>query len=364
MKTEYKLNLNWEDEMASCSLVEQLDDREIVLAGKEIQLIEGVTEEEDTLDFTRTLYGQIDTDITFKLTSDDIFLNDFLLDDAVDEYHDAWEELRQKVPGYIEQLQKGEDVILTWQYGEYKASVPYTSKDMERFLALYIFDVCNMVQAVMEEAEIIPAEITEVNLSGQWAESIFVKKRLGRILSISIELANTDDVVEVRGNRMEKIYIYTDGACSGNGQENGGKGGFGAIIRRPGMKDEILKEGYRYTTNNRMELMAVIKSLEKITEPSKIVIVSDSTYVVDSVTKKWLDNWQKKGWKTASGKLAKNIDLWKRYLEVSAPHEIEYEWVKGHETHEENNACDIMAVEARMGENLLVDEGYEKNEGK
>ncbi len=153
---------------------------------------------------------------------------------------------------------------------------------------------------------------------------------------------------------MEKlIEIYTDGSAKGNP----GKGGFGIYLRF-GNKVKEISQGYRLTTNNRMELLAVVVALESLkTNEYRIKITSDSKYVIDSITKRWVYNWVKKGF---SGK--KNEDLWRRYLEVSNKFNIDFVWVKGHNGHFENERCDKLAVDAAESNNLLIDEFYEKTE--
>lgn len=147
-----------------------------------------------------------------------------------------------------------------------------------------------------------------------------------------------------------KIFIYTDGAASGNP----GPGGYG-IVMIAGKHRKELAEGFRMTTNNRMELLAVIVALEAIkTQGAEVLVTSDSKYVVDAVEKGWLFNWQKKGFK---GK--KNPDLWRRFLVVYKKHTVRFEWVKGHNNHPENERCDALAVFASKKENLPSDEGYE-----
>ena len=147
-----------------------------------------------------------------------------------------------------------------------------------------------------------------------------------------------------------KIYIYTDGAASGNP----GPGGYG-IVMIAGKHRKELAKGYRLTTNNRMELLAVIVALEQIkTEGSDVLVTSDSKYVVDSVDKRWVFNWVKKGFK---GK--KNSDLWKRFLKIYPKHKVKFEWVKGHNSHPENERCDALAVSASQKKNLPFDIGYE-----
>ncbi len=146
------------------------------------------------------------------------------------------------------------------------------------------------------------------------------------------------------------IKIYTDGSALGNP----GPGGYGIIL----MKDHHHKEvsqGYRLTTNNRMELLSVIVALEMIKAPdSHVTVYSDSKYVVDSVDKGWVFGWQKKDFK---GK--KNVDLWKRFLLIYPKHKIKFKWVKGHADNPFNERCDELAVAASNSRNLLVDEGYE-----
>lgn len=146
------------------------------------------------------------------------------------------------------------------------------------------------------------------------------------------------------------ITIYTDGAAKGNP----GPGGYGTILDFQGKRKE-LSEGFRRTTNNRMELLAVIKGLEAIKKPGwNVVIYSDSKYVVDSVEKGWLKGWVLKGFK---GK--KNPDLWKRYLKVAELHNVKFKWIKGHAGHPENERCDQLAVLAAESNNLKVDREFE-----
>lgn len=148
------------------------------------------------------------------------------------------------------------------------------------------------------------------------------------------------------------ILIYTDGSAKGNP----GNGGYGAILKFMGFEKE-LSEGFRLTTNNRMELMAVIVALEAIkTDKHEVIVYSDSKYVVDSVEKGWVFNWEKKGFKDK-----KNVDLWKRYLKLHTIYKPKFIWVKGHAGHAENERCDQLAVNAADGKNLLVDKGYEES---
>lgn len=150
---------------------------------------------------------------------------------------------------------------------------------------------------------------------------------------------------------MAEIIIYTDGAAKGNP----GNGGYGVVMMSGKHKKE-LSEGFRLTTNNRMELLSVIVALESIKAVgANVQIFSDSKYVVDSVEKGWVFGWQKKGFK---GK--KNVDLWQRFLKIYPKHNIKFNWVKGHAGNLYNERCDELAVKAAEGENLKIDEGYEK----
>lgn len=147
-----------------------------------------------------------------------------------------------------------------------------------------------------------------------------------------------------------KITIYTDGASRGNP----GPGGYGTVLLAPPHRKE-LSEGFRKTTNNRMELLAVIRGLESLKkEGSEVLVFSDSKYVVDAVNKGWIWGWVKKGFK---GK--KNEDLWRRFLEIYKKHKVEFRWVKGHAGNVENERCDQLAVRAAEMANLAADTGYE-----
>lgn len=147
-----------------------------------------------------------------------------------------------------------------------------------------------------------------------------------------------------------KIELYTDGAAKGNP----GRGGYGVLLRFNDAVKEI-SEGFRMTTNNRMELMAVIVGLESLkTNQYPVHIFSDSKYVIDSISKRWVFNWVKTGFK---GK--KNKDLWMRYLAIHPKFDIVLHWVKGHAGHPENERCDVLAVNAAEGKILKIDEFYE-----
>lgn len=153
---------------------------------------------------------------------------------------------------------------------------------------------------------------------------------------------------------MQKVIeIFTDGAAKGNP----GNGGYGVYLRF-GANTKELSQGYRLTTNNRMELLAVIVALESLKTTSYPVrITSDSKYVIESITKGWVLNWLKKGF---AGK--KNEDLWRRYLQVAKNFQLEFNWVRGHNGHFENERCDTLAVQAAESKELLIDEFYEQNE--
>lgn len=136
------------------------------------------------------------------------------------------------------------------------------------------------------------------------------------------------------------VKLFTDGACSGNP----GPGGWGALLRYNGVEKE-LSGAEKDTTNNRMELMAAIVGFETLKRPCEVTIYTDSTYVKDGITK-WLFSWKKNGWRTASKKPVKNIDLWKRLDEATSRHEIKWVWVKGHSGHAENERVDELARNA------------------
>jgi ribonuclease HI len=148
------------------------------------------------------------------------------------------------------------------------------------------------------------------------------------------------------------ITIFTDGAAKGNP----GPGGYGVVLKYKGHRKE-LSQGFRLTTNNRMELLAVINGLEALKgEGQKVTIYSDSKYVVEAVEKGWLWGWVKKGFKKK-----KNEDLWRRFIPAYKKHSVSFRWIKGHAGNHENERCDQLAVESAESLNLLIDEGYESN---
>ena len=151
------------------------------------------------------------------------------------------------------------------------------------------------------------------------------------------------------------IYLYTDGAASGNP----GPGGYGIVLKCGDARKEI-SGGFALTTNNRMELLAVIKGLEAIKWENAVVeVFSDSTYVVKAINEGWLDNWVRKGWKKV-----KNPDLWQEFLPLFHSHRVTFHWLKGHAGHPENERCDRLAVAAYSQAELPQDEGYQKEDNK
>ena len=154
------------------------------------------------------------------------------------------------------------------------------------------------------------------------------------------------------------VVLYSDGSSRGNP----GPGGYGTRIEYVDSKGTLhareYSRGYQNTTNNRMELMGVIVGLEALTKPCQVDIYTDSQYVVKAFNEHWIDGWIKKNWKSGSSQPVKNIDLWKRLLEVKGKHEVTFHWVKGHAGHPQNERCDSLAVAAAEGKDLQVDEGY------
>lgn len=138
---------------------------------------------------------------------------------------------------------------------------------------------------------------------------------------------------------MKIVEMFTDGACSGNP----GPGGWGTILRYKGVEKE-LSGGERETTNNRMEMTAVISGLKALTEPCEVDIYTDSKYVCDSVIKGWVYSWQKNNWRKADKKPALNVDLWEELLVLLEKHNVTFHWLKGHNGHPENERCDALAV--------------------
>ena len=154
------------------------------------------------------------------------------------------------------------------------------------------------------------------------------------------------------------VKIYTDGAARGNPD---GPGGYGSVLEYVDTKGELhvkeISRGYVRTTNNRMELMAVIAGLEALNRPCEVEVYSDSQYVVNAFNQHWVDGWIKKGWKRGKNEPVKNVDLWKRLLEAKEKHSVTFHWVKGHDGHPQNGRCDELATSAADGDDLIVDEG-------
>ena len=153
----------------------------------------------------------------------------------------------------------------------------------------------------------------------------------------------------------KEIHIFTDGSSRGNP----GPGGYGIVMEQTG--SSYVKEysqGFRKTTNNRMELLAVIEALKKLKiENASVVVFTDSKYVVDSVEKKWVFSWEKNNFKKK-----KNIDLWLKFLKIFREHTVKFKWVKGHNNHPQNERCDHLAYEASKNKNLLIDREYENQD--
>lgn len=154
------------------------------------------------------------------------------------------------------------------------------------------------------------------------------------------------------------VKIYTDGAARGNPD---GPGGYGTVLEYVDPKGQLhvkeMSRGYVKTTNNRMELMAVIAGLEALNRPCTVEIYSDSQYVVNAFNQHWVDGWIRKGWRRGKNEPVKNVDLWKRLLKAKEPHEVSFHWVKGHDGHPQNEKCDELATTAADGDDLIVDEG-------
>lgn len=149
------------------------------------------------------------------------------------------------------------------------------------------------------------------------------------------------------------VLLYTDGGA----EPNPGRGGYGSILTYNGKKKEF-SAGFKMTTNNRMELLAVISGLQKLKVPSKVTVYSDSRYVVDGIEKGWAKSWRAKNWMRNKKEKAVNSDLWARLLDLLDLHEVNFHWVKGHAGHPENERCDVLASIAMRGRDLKDDPGY------
>ena len=151
---------------------------------------------------------------------------------------------------------------------------------------------------------------------------------------------------------MKQVSIFTDGSCLGNP----GPGGYGAVLQFGHHRKE-LSQGYKLTTNNRMEMLAAIKALQTLTEPCLVDLTTDSQYVRQGITQ-WVNNWRKNGWRTADKKPVKNQDLWQQLDEQCQRHQVKWHWVKGHSGHPENERCDELARDAASGSDLPEDSGF------
>ena len=156
-----------------------------------------------------------------------------------------------------------------------------------------------------------------------------------------------------------EVVIYPDGSSRGNP----GPGGYGAILRCELSSGEVhereLSQGFRLTTNNRMELLGAIVALEALKRPCDVELYSDSQYLVKAFTDHWIDGWLAKNWKNANKKPVKNVDLWKRLLQAMEPHHVRFHWVKGHADNPFNERCDSLATAAADGADLAIDEVFE-----
>lgn len=149
------------------------------------------------------------------------------------------------------------------------------------------------------------------------------------------------------------VHIYTDGSCLGNP----GPGGWAAILDYNGSRKEI-SGGFALTTNNRMEILAVLEALQILKRPCQVDLFTDSQYVANAITKKWLSSWQKNGWKTAAKKPVKNQDLWEKMAQLLERHHVRFHWLKGHAGHPENERCDELARAQAQKTTLPADPGF------
>ena len=157
-----------------------------------------------------------------------------------------------------------------------------------------------------------------------------------------------------QGGGVKMVKVYTDGACKGNP----GPGGYGAVLLCGELRKE-LSGGYRLTTNNRMELQALLQALLELVEPCELEIFTDSQYLIGGFQKNWVRGWKRNGWLTSAKEPVLNRDLWMKLDELLAIHKVQFHWVRGHSSNEENNRCDELAVRASRGRKLLEDHGYD-----
>jgi ribonuclease HI len=155
---------------------------------------------------------------------------------------------------------------------------------------------------------------------------------------------------------MKQVQIYTDGGCA---PTNPGPGGYGVVLIFGEHRRE-LSGGYRLTTNNRMELTAAIRGLQSLKEPCDVALFSDSQYVVNGITKGWARKWRSNGWRLSDKRPAENVDLWQQLLDLCEKHTVQFEWIRGHNGHAENECCDRLAGLAARQSDLPIDAVYEK----
>lgn len=161
--------------------------------------------------------------------------------------------------------------------------------------------------------------------------------------SVDAEVNMWYNTEKMRGKTLKTVYLYTDGACSGNP----GPGGWCALLRY-GNVEKTVSGGNAHTTNNRMELTAVIEGLRALKESCKVICITDSKYVCDAVNKNWISSWQKKGWKKSDGKPVLNPELWLEFVKLVTLHDVTFEWIKGHNGYPENEYCDKVAVKESL----------------
>jgi ribonuclease HI len=155
-------------------------------------------------------------------------------------------------------------------------------------------------------------------------------------------------------DEIPKINLYSDGGA----EPNPGKGGYGIILSWQGKSKEFF-QGYKLTTNNRMELLGVITGLEKLKTKSVVTVYTDSRYVIDGIEKGWAEKWRSNNWYRNKKERAINVDLWSRLLDLLTKHDVKFNWVKGHNGHPENERCDFLATNALKSDNLINDQGFE-----
>jgi len=156
---------------------------------------------------------------------------------------------------------------------------------------------------------------------------------------------------------FKNVEIYTDGGCR---PTNPGPGGYGVVLKY-GLNRREISGGYRFTTNNRMELIAAIRGLEALKEPCDVRLFSDSQYVVNGISKGWARRWKSNGWRRSSNERPENVDLWERLLQLCDVHRVRFEWIRGHSGHPENERCDSLASQAAEGLPPSIDSEYERS---